>query len=255
MAFKIIFEDSDILVLDKPSGLVVNRSVTTKDETLQDQLSDYFHLGSDLGIGERAGIVHRLDRESSGVLIVAKHQKTFDYLQEEFKNRRVEKEYTALVHGLMTDQSGSIEGKIGRIGKFGKFGIIEGGRESKTDWYVDKRLKIKDKNFNELVSSFTKGRINYLKNHSREYCLLRLFPKTGRTHQVRVHLKSIGHPIVSDAIYGPRKLLKFDFLWCLRLYLHAFALAFNHPSSQKRVRFVANLPKDLKSAILNLSEI
>ncbi|KKR61076.1 MAG: Pseudouridine synthase [Candidatus Curtissbacteria bacterium GW2011_GWA2_40_31] len=104
MLFKVIFEDEQILVVDKPAGLVVNRSETNRQETLQDQLVDYFKLGHDLGIGDRAGIVHRLDRETSGVLVVAKTQKAFDFLQKQFKDRKIKKEYVALVHGFVKEK-------------------------------------------------------------------------------------------------------------------------------------------------------
>src|SRR3990167_2002143 len=112
MKFKTIFEDERILVVDKPAGLVVNRSKTLNEETLQDQLADYFHLGKNLGIGDRAGIVHRLDRETSGILLIAKTQMAFDILQAQFRQRSIKKEYTALVHGRVSDQSGSIIGDI-----------------------------------------------------------------------------------------------------------------------------------------------
>src|SRR3989338_270989 len=136
MLFKVIFEDEQILVVDKPAGLVVNRSETNRQETLQDQLVDYFKLGHDLGIGDRAGIVHRLDRETSGVLVVAKTQKAFDFLQKQFKDRKIKKEYVALVHGFVKEKTGSVVGDIGRIGRFGKFGVVDEGRESRTDYEV-----------------------------------------------------------------------------------------------------------------------
>src|SRR3989344_2586017 len=123
---KIIFEDEEILVVNKKAQVVVNKSQTFQEETLQDELGEYFGLkDGDLGIGERAGIVHRLDRETSGLILVAKTQKTFENLQAQFKNREVEKEYTALVHGHLREQAGIIEAKIERIGKFGKFGIAD----------------------------------------------------------------------------------------------------------------------------------
>lgn len=250
---KIIYEDAEILVVDKPSGLVVNRAETVREETLQDGLSDYFELGSDLGVGERAGIVHRLDRETSGLVIVAKTQKAFDTLQAQFKNREVKKEYIALVHGQVKDRVGSISHDIGRIGKFGKFGLVGGGKESKTDYSVDERYYLRDEKFEELIARFTKPRANYLKSHARSYTLVNLYPKTGRTHQIRVHVKSIGHPVVSDLIYAPKKLLKSDQLWCPRLFLHASKIEFAHPKTKKTVSFSSILPKDLKDAILNLT--
>jgi len=256
MKFRIIFEDRQILVVDKPTGLVVNRSQTIKEETLQDQLASYFHLKpGDLGIGDRAGIVHRLDRETSGILVVAKTQRAFDILQAQFKERSIKKEYTALVHDSVRDELGSIVGDIGRIGKFGKFGVVDRrseGRDARTDFKVVDRCQLEESRFNVLIHQYklTRSLINYSKHHAKDYTLLHLYPKTGRTHQVRVHLKSIGHPVVSDLIYGPKKLLKFDFLWCPRLFLHAGKIEFMMPTSTgsravERVVFEAPLPYDL----------
>ena len=289
MKFRIIFEDRQILVVDKPTGLVVNRSQTIKEETLQDQLASYFHLKpGDLGIGDRAGIVHRLDRETSGILVVAKTQRAFDILQAQFRQRSIKKEYTALVHGRVSDQSGSIIGDIGRIGKFGKFGVVSPpagkGRESRTDFKIIDYYKFENKQFAQLVYSssdpsqprkmlagsrevplkkfstssnnnllFSRSRINYLKRHAISYTLLSLYPKTGRTHQVRVHLKSIGHAVVSDSLYAPAKLLKFDLIWCPRLFLHAGRIEFKMPK-EGRIRLANNvvfgvpLPYDLVKA-------
>jgi 23S rRNA pseudouridine1911/1915/1917 synthase len=259
----IIFEDQEILVLDKPSGLTVNRSETIKVGTLQDELSEYFRLGGSLGIGNRAGIVHRLDRETSGVIVIAKTEKSFENLQEQFKSRQVEKKYAAIVHGDISEDTGSITGKIVRVGKFGKFGIaasrqtftkVGGGKEARTDFMVRERFHIGEVMFAKFLNrgQFNKQRINYLKKHAKNYCLLDVFPKTGRTHQIRIHLKSRGNPVVSDLIYAPSKLLKFDLLWCPRLFLHATFISFAHPKTHKKVSFDSDLPKDLKNAILNL---
>ena len=256
MKLEIIFEDSEILVIDKPASLVVNRSQTIKEETLQDSLSKYFILRSSLGIGERAGIVHRLDRETSGLLLVAKTQKAFENLQNQFRERKVEKEYVCLAHGEVNRDSGVIKGDIGRIGKFGKFGIVEGGRESRTEFKVVKKYEFKENKFDELLSdSQTKSRINYVIKQAKKYTLLNLFPKTGRTHQIRVHIKSIGHPAVSDLIYTPKKLLKFDFLWCPRLFLHASKIKFSHPASKGIVEFISDLPAELKDALSYLTPL
>lgn len=267
---RIVFEDEQILVIDKPAGMVVNRSGTNKEETLQDQLAQYFNLGGDLGIGDRAGIVHRLDRETSGLIVVAKTQKAFDELQAQFKGRAVEKVYVALVHGFVKDSEGSVEARIERIAKFGKFGLADrrsvAGREAKTDYEVIDRYYFQDDKFEEILvlagqnparqgSALTKSRLNYLKKHARNYSFLRVYPRTGRTHQIRVHLKSIGHPPVSDLIYTPRKLLKFDLMWCPRLFLHAWRLVFVHPETCKQVKLESDLPNDLKRAILNLDRL
>jgi len=278
---KIIFEDDQILVVDKPAGLIVNRSDTCGEETLQDQLSKYFNLGKNLGIGDRAGIVHRLDRETSGLLLVAKTQEAFENLQRQFKDRKVAKEYIALVHGAMKNESGTIDADIGRIGKFGKFGAVDQGRASRTDFKVVSRYQLRESCFNVLISVgrtsidsvrfsdisgsplklclrrmadihqniLTRPRINYLRHHAEDYTLLHLFPRTGRTHQVRVHLKSIGHPVVSDLIYTPQKLLKFDLSWCPRLFLHAQSLEFINPVSGKGLKLTCDLPKDLQEAL------
>ncbi|OGD94114.1 hypothetical protein A2697_03860 [Candidatus Curtissbacteria bacterium RIFCSPHIGHO2_01_FULL_41_44] len=272
----IVFEDGQILVVEKLAGLVVNRSETIREETLQDQLAGYFHLKpGDSGIGDRAGIVHRLDRETSGLLLVAKTQEAFDFLQGEFKERRVEKEYMALVHGLIKEESGVIESKIGRIGKFGKFGVAQTrfvasipnrvwngvgskAREARTEYrmvsyFQHKFFRGPTPEGVGPLEGMTKSRINYLEKHATFYTLLKVFPKTGRTHQIRVHLKSIGHPIVSDLIYCPRKLIKFDLLWCPRLFLHAAFLAFRHPKTKKEIAFTLDLPKDLKNAMIFLA--
>jgi len=264
--FKIIFEDLSFLVLDKPSGLTVNKSQTSSEETLQDQLSQYFGLRpGDLGIGERVGIVHRLDKETSGVLVVAKTQRAFDFLQSEFKNRRVNKEYTALVHGEVLGP-GEVKSRIGRVGKFGKFGNLgnreAGGREAETEYKVNSNIKYQISKFEGIIieKGYSKARVRYLDQHGLNYSLLSVFPKTGRTHQIRVQLKSIGHPVVSDLIYCPSKLIKFDLLWCPRLFLHATRIAFVDPrsipiksGSKKILTFKSDLPNELKNAMLFLT--
>lgn len=256
---RILFEDSWILVIDKPPGVVVNKAETVRVETVQDLISDYLKL-KDLGIGGRAGLVHRLDRETSGLLLAAKTEKAFLNLQDQFKSRSVRKKYSALVHGHLKQEEGEIEAKIVRVGKFGKFGVAKRDdrevREARTEYKVEKRLTIDEKSFGELVSeSLTKARLNYLKRQAREYSLLDVFPKTGRTHQIRVHLKSISHPVVSDLIYTPKKLLDFDLLWCPRLFLHAAELEFRHPATGKNISFRLPLPSDLKEALKQLTTV
>lgn len=264
MDLKIIFENDLFLVLDKPAPLTVNRAETTREETLQDQLAKYFKLASDdLGIGDRAGIVHRLDRETSGVLVVAKEQETFDVLQEEFRNRRVRKEYVALVHGFMKENSGTVASRIARIGKFGKFGNLNmrqvGGKEAETGFERVSSYQYPVSSLEKIAqdSSYNKSRIRYLQKNALDYSLLSVFPKTGRTHQIRVHLKSIGHPVVSDLIYAPGKLLKFDLMWCPRLFLHAQKIEFTLTTKGKAQEFVfeAPLSYDLEEAKKFLVEL
>lgn len=255
---KIVFENKQVLVVDKPSGLVVNRSDTIKEGTLQDQLTKHFKLkAGDLGIGDRAGIVHRLDRETSGLLVVAKTNAAFGNLQAQFEQRDVKKEYLALVHGRVSLEHGLVDVNLLRIGKFGKFGVLKnrqtGGRESTTEYDLIKQLGFDDKKFERLLpKNLSKSRINYLNVNARDYSLLKILPKTGRTHQIRVVLKHIGHPVVSDLIYAPNKLLKFDMSWCPRLFLHASYLEFGDPQTKKRIEFSLALPNELKNVMLNL---
>lgn len=250
-----IFENEHFLIVNKPAGLVVNRSQTIFEDTLQDWAASFFRLKSgDLGIGDRAGIVHRLDRETSGLLVVAKNQKTFDFLQKQFRDRGVKKEYSALVHFHLKSDTGLLMGNIGRVGKFGKFGVVTNGRESVTEYEVIKRCEFRSEKFDKLILGLkiTKPRLNYYQKQARQYTLLKIRLMTGRTHQIRVHLKNLGHPIVSDKIYAPSKILKFDTLWCPRLFLHAAHIEFLDPKSKKTVGFESGLPNELKNAMLNL---
>lgn len=254
---RILFEDSWILVIDKPSGVVVNKAETVREETIQDLISDYLKL-KDLGIGGRAGLVHRLDRETSGLLLAAKKEDVFFSLQSQFKLRTVKKKYEALVHGIIKQDAGEIESKIVRVGKFGKFAVAKrddrDAREASTEYKVVSRYVLEEEKFEDIKSeNWTKVRINYLKKHAKEYTLLSVFPKTGRTHQIRVHLKSISHPVVSDLIYTPRKLVDFDLLWCERLFLHSAELEFVHPASKKTMSFKLPLPSELKTALAQLT--
>ncbi len=270
MNLNIIFENENLLVIDKLSGLVVNRAETTSEETLQDQLAKYFKLpNGNLGIGDRAGIVHRLDRETSGVLLVAKGQKTFEYLQKLFLERLVQKEYMVLVHGNLREDELVVKNNLIRIEGSGKFAKEKprqtGGRESETHFKVDARMEFLSEDFEEIVqglkSTLNKGRINYLKKLARVYTLLRAYPKTGRTHQIRVHLKEEGMPVVSDLIYAPNKLLKFDLIWCPRLFLHAAKIEFEMPSKEgsgselKKFVFESPLPYDLRESLKKLKKL
>lgn len=218
MTPKIIFEDNALLVLDKPSGLVVNRAETQKEETLEDWLA-----GKIPGV-LRSGIVHRLDKDTSGLLVVAKTQEAMASLQAQFKGREVVKKYLALVHGKVTPESGTIDAPLAR-NPFNRmrFGVFPGGREAKTDYRVLRQ-------FADLT-------------------YLELSPHTGRTHQIRVHLKYINHSIVSDSIYGGRKNYQADLSFCPRLFLHATFLQIKHPVSGERREFESPLPTDLQGVL------
>ncbi|HUS60300.1 MAG TPA: RluA family pseudouridine synthase [Nevskiaceae bacterium] len=224
----VLFEDETILLLNKPAGLVVNKAKTVKQATLQDWLQVYLKLKG-RGIGARAGIVHRLDKETSGLILVAKTEKAFVDLQKQFKERKVKKKYLALVHGHLETKKGVIKASISR-NPFDrkKFGVFLGGREAETEY---KLLK------------------NYKHQELGSFSLLKLTPKTGRTHQIRVHLKYIGHPVVADKQYAGRKTARQDRQWCPRQFLHASLLAFRHPETGKRLKFACLLPNELKKAL------
>lgn len=234
----IIFEDKDILVLEKPAGMVVNRAKSVKGETLQDWVEGY--LGWDWGslrtlertegtedFVQRSGIVHRLDKETSGLLVVAKTPQAFENLQKQFKERRVRKRYLALVHGRVEPKKGEISAPVGRLPwSRKKFGVFLGGRPAKTEYEVK----------------------NYYALDAKPYTLtlLELVPTTGRTHQIRVHLKYLRHPIVSDPAYAGRKTSREDRKWCPRMFLHASFLGFFHPKTGEWIEFKLKLPEDLK---------
>lgn len=226
---RVIFEDSDILVLDKPTGWITNEaSTTTNQPVVQTWLKENFkyHLIGDREM--RDGIVHRLDKETSGILIVAKTPDAFTSLQKQFKEREIEKSYTALVHGELTSKKGEIKAPVGRLPwRRDRFGVLPGGRDAVTYYEV--------------------------KGEYKDYTLLVLYPKTGRTHQIRIHLKYIGHPIVGDMFYAGRKTARGDRKWCPRLFLHASSIKFTHPINGKVVELSSELPKGLEDALKSLS--
>ena len=230
---KIIFEDDNIIVLDKPAGITVNRSETTKGNTLQDWLDKNLEFRiknsefKETDFFKRAGIVHRIDKETSGLLVVAKNSEAFENLQKQFKERKVKKTYIALAHGKLTGE-GEINIPIGRLPwNRTRFGVLAGGREALTKYKVLSNPKIGD----DTLS------------------LIELYPETGRTHQIRVHLKYINHPIFSDDFYAGRKTSRNDRKILPRLFLHAKKISFADPKSGKKLFFESDLPKELKDLI------
>ena len=235
MDFLILFEDQNLVVINKSAGLTVNRSETT-EYTLQDWVESKYP--SNIRI-ERSGIVHRLDKETSGCLIIAKTPESFAKLQRQFKNREVKKEYLALVHGQVESQEGTIKVPLGRSrADRQKFAVTPGGRISETSYQVVSYWTL-----DSGLPALPAGRLT----------LLRLFPKTGRTHQIRVHLQYFGHPIVADDKYAGEKRAKEDRAWCQRLFLHAAKITFTHPVTNKIVSIEAELPEELKVVLSKLS--
>ncbi len=232
----VIFEDENILVIDKPTGLLVHSDNADASGTVVDWFLTRNPEASGVGeprIGkdgeeiERSGVVHRLDKETSGVMVLAKNQKAFDSLKQQFQNHLVKKEYRALVYGHLNEKWGTIDRPIGRSGKDFRRRSAERGakghlREAVTDWELLKQGEYKGEKF----------------------AYLRLLPKTGRMHQLRVHLKAIGHPIVGDKLYAGKKLEQSNNLGLERLALHAHKLELRLPSGMTRA-FEAVLPDEI----------
>jgi len=219
----IIYEDADIIVVDKPAGMVVHPAHGHSSGTLVNALLAHCQDLAGIGGELRPGIVHRLDKDTSGLLLVAKNDAAHQHLQKQFKQRQVHKTYLALVEGTPPAARGVVEAPIGRDPKRRKRMAVlrQGGREARTEYRV----------------------LEYFDQHT----LLEAEPITGRTHQIRVHLASIGHPIAGDRVYGFRK----QRLPLQRQFLHAARIAFTLPSTGQPVEFTSELPDDL-AAVLEL---
>ena len=208
----IVYEDDDILVLNKPSGLVVHPGAGTHATTLVEGVLDDQPLppGDDPA---RPGVVHRLDKETSGVLVLAKTAGALQALKAQFSGRRVVKTYIAVAMGTLTEDEGVIDAPVARdLNRPRRMAVRSGGRPAETEFRVLAR--------------------------SAGTTLLLVLPRTGRTHQIRVHLAYIGHPLVGDRLYGKRSQAS------LRLLLHAWRLAFTHPGSGAEVQFEAPVPAE-----------
>jgi 23S rRNA pseudouridine1911/1915/1917 synthase len=238
----IVYEDDSILVISKPAGVIVNRAESVQSETLQDwadkKIGDnYIQFQNDLSSTEfiaRSGIVHRLDKDTSGLLIIAKNPEVFIRLQAQFKERDIDKQYLTLVHGLVVPKVGEIRASVGRLPwNRERFGVLPGGKEASTSYSV----------------------ISYYQLSANKYSYLSVFPHTGRTHQIRIHLKYINHTVVSDEFYAGRKTCRQDKNICPRLFLHAYKLSFTNPITNKQLNLENPLPDDLNHVLSKLSKI
>lgn len=228
---KIIFEDKDLVVVDKPAGISVHPSPTNTKDTLVSFLLAHCRNLSGIGGVMRPGIVHRLDKDTSGLLVVAKNDAAHRNLSAQFAAREVKKEYVALVKGLLSVRAGAIEAPISRSMHDRKKMAVSarmGSREALTEFRVIKTFRNAAGAAASLVS---------------------VFPKTGRTHQIRVHFASIGHPVLGDKTYG-----KDDF-GLKRQFLHAANLEFLHPASGKHVKFSSKIPEDLYTVLKGLAKV
>ena len=224
----IIYQDEFVLAFDKPSGLIVDKAESNENKqyTLQEYLEEN---RSKLGIDDdldRCGIVHRLDKETSGIILVAKSEATHQNLQKQFSDRRVKKEYVAVVEGKVKDENFTIDAPVGRNPKNRmRFCVIAGGKPS-----VTKFMRVKE----VFLESYT-------------YSLLKVFPLTGRTHQIRVHLASYGHPVAGDFLYSGKKSFAKSFLIFGRMMLHSLVVEFFHPVTNEVIRLESLLPSQFKA--------
>jgi len=240
MKIPIIYEDKDIVAINKPKGLVIHPDGKTKGPFLTDWILENYpkakNVGepvetTEFGTIERPGIVHRLDRDTTGVLLIAKTKAGHKVLKEQFQNRTVVKKYVTFVYGEVKDQFGIINRPIGRSpNNFRRWSATRGARGEMRDaetWFT--------------LIAYRAG-----------YSLIEVEPKTGRTHQIRVHFKALNHPVVCDPLYAPEKLVeKPDALGFKRNALHAFTIEFTNCLGKKVVA-KAPLPKDFLNAITEL---
>lgn len=228
LPLRIIFQDSDIVVLDKPAGMVVHPAAGHTGGTLVNALLHHVKDLSGVGGELRPGIVHRLDRGTSGVMVVAKHDRAHQELSRQFRDREVEKEYVALVWGVV-HAGRRIDAPIGR----------DPGHRQK--------MSTRARRARSAVTRVT------FAQHLKGVSFLRVAIATGRTHQIRVHLSAIGHPIVGDPTYGGvHRRVASNLRAVMRLerpFLHAARLAFDHPGDGRRVEFESPLPLDLQSVL------
>ncbi|UCH51231.1 MAG: RluA family pseudouridine synthase [Chloroflexota bacterium] len=219
----IIYEDEDILVIDKPAGLTVHPGPGHPSHTLVNAVLAHCPGLAMSNEPMRPGIVHRLDKDTSGLIVIAKNDFAQEYLATQFKRRTVSKRYLVLVKGKLLPEQGIIEAHIGRDPHSRRrMAIVEGGKEATTQYQVQ----------------------NYLD----DYTLIEVTPMTGRTHQIRIHLSAIGYPVVGDTIYGTKS------AYLDRQFIHAYRLGFRLPSTKQYQEFTSPLPVDLEQALEHLTQ-
>jgi len=239
---KVIYENKDLLVVDKPPFLITTKTTKKKtiEKTLEELLLEEFPYLKQLGKQRRHGIIHRLDKETSGIVLVAKNKKAFDFFQKEFQERRVVKKYLALVVGKIQPKKEKIETLIGRDPKDRKkrkaFLLL--GPETK------KKGKRKGETFYRIIKQFFDGQ-NY-------FSLVEALPKTGRTHQIRVHLAFLGHPVIGDRLYRFKNQPNLPGI--RRQFLHASYLKTKMPNGKIK-EFRSEIPRDLKNILKNLKQL
>ncbi|MEX0895957.1 MAG: RluA family pseudouridine synthase [Patescibacteria group bacterium] len=277
-----IYEDDDILCINKPAGMVVNRSATTRLETVQDWSGTFLEKSGCFSLEkynfqneknnlsyqipdddayadpvtifkERVGIAHRLDKETSGILLLAKHPAALLACMAQFKERTVEKRYTALVHGIFAQKADTISLPIDRSAyNRHRFSVSASGRSAVTKYSVDEEFSLDAEAWVQALQQQFGWKQQEAERSLRLYqglSLISCYPKTGRTHQIRVHCSYLQHPLVADELYLGRKRAKVDRVWCPRHFLHASSLSFLHPRTNKRIELEAPVPTDLAAAV------
>jgi 23S rRNA pseudouridine1911/1915/1917 synthase len=234
-----IYEDNDVLVLNKPAGLMVHSDGRSTEKTLTDLILEHYPTlvsvgepwtASDGTVIPRPGIVHRLDRDTSGVLVVAKTQDAYGFLKKQFQEREIKKVYNAFVYGNIKEDEGVIDKPIAKSKKDFRMWSAQPGARGKE---------------REAVTEFT------VLQRGKDVVFLELRPKTGRTHQLRVHMKAIHHPIVCDSLYAPNRpcLLGFG-----RVALHARQITFTLPNGEEKT-YEAPYPEDFQKAVEGLAQL
>lgn len=235
----ILYEDDQLIVVDKPAGIVVNRSKSAKGPTVHNWAEKKLKIKNeklkikDEDFYQRSGIVHRLDKETSGILLIAKTAKALFNLQDQFKKRTIKKKYLALVHGSLPAKEGTIKTPIARKpDERKKFSSLPEGREATTSY--------------RLINSY------YF--HNQYYNLVEVTPLTGRTHQIRVHFKYLGFPIVADKLYAGRKRYRKDKRLFPRMFLHATEITFRHPKTNQSITVSNPLGKELETVLKKMTK-
>ena len=221
----IVYEDNDLMVINKPSGMVVHPGSGNTEHTLVNALMGYTNELSNNNEDFRPGIVHRIDKDTSGLMIVAKNNKAHELLADGFKNKTIHREYIALVIGEITEEKGIIDAPIGR------------------DKQDRKKMCVTDINSKHAITHF-----KVLKRY-QGYTLINLKLETGRTHQIRVHMKYIGYPIFNDPVYTNHKCTSFG------QFLHSSTLDFIHPLTNEHLHFECDLPKEFKEYLNTLTSL
>lgn len=224
MDIDIVYEDDDVIVVNKKSGVVVHPAPGNYSGTLVNGLLYHNKELSSLNGNFRPGIVHRIDKDTSGLLLIAKNDKSHAILAEELKNKTITRKYIALVEGIINHDTGRIDAPIGR------------------DTKDRKKMCVTSTNSKEAITDFKV--LERYKDSSLIECIL----KTGRTHQIRVHMKYINHPIVNDPVYGTKKATSFGQM------LHAKTIGFVHPTTKKYMEFNSDVPKEFEEILKNRKE-